>query len=79
MSARMEKGIKYSQDQSSIILLFEHNFRHNAVVLRVTLISIMLKSLFENNVSYPTSRLLHSLKRCNCQGTEAKCKAICFY
>ena len=32
MSARMEKSIKYSQDQSSIILLFEHNFRHNAVV-----------------------------------------------
>ena len=79
MSARMEKGIKYSQDQSSIILLFEHNFRHNTVVLRVTLISITLKSLFQNNVSYPTSRLLHSLKGCNCEATEAKCKAICFY
>ena len=79
MSARMEKGIKYSQDQSSIVLLFEHNFRHNAVVLRVTLISIMLKSLFENNVSYPTSRLLHSLKGRNCEGTEGKCEAICFY
>ena len=40
----MEKGIKYSQDQSSMImLLFEHNFRHNAVVLRVTPKSIMLK------------------------------------
>ena len=35
------------QDQSSMMLLFEHNFRHNAVVsfvvLRVTLQSIMLK------------------------------------
>ena len=40
----MEKGIKYSQDQSSMImLLFEHNFRHNAVVLRVTPKSIMFK------------------------------------
>ena len=47
LSAGMEKGIKYSQDQSSMMLLFEHNFRHNAVVscvvLRVTLQSIMLK------------------------------------
>ena len=42
MSAGMEKGIKYRQDQSSIMLLFEHNYRHNAVVLRVTLKSIML-------------------------------------
>jgi len=40
MSAGIEKGIKYSQDQSSIMLLSEHNFRHNAVVLRVTLKSI---------------------------------------
>ena len=32
MSAEMDKGIKYSQDQSSIMLLFEHNFRHNGVV-----------------------------------------------
>ena len=39
----MEKGIKYSQDQSNIMLLFEHNFRQNAVVLRVTPKSIMLK------------------------------------
>ena len=39
----MEKGIKYSQDQSNIMLLFEHNFRHNAVVLMVTPKSIMLK------------------------------------
>ena len=39
----MEKGIKYSQDQSSIMLLFEHNSRHNAVVLSVTPKSIMLK------------------------------------
>ena len=27
MSAGMDKGIKYSQDQSSIMLLFEHNFK----------------------------------------------------
>ena len=45
MSAVMEKGLKYCQDQSSIMLLFEHNFRHNAVVLRVTLKSIILKFL----------------------------------
>ena len=38
MSAGMEKGIKFRQDQSSMMLLFEHNFRYNAVVL-----SIMLK------------------------------------
>ena len=43
MSAGMEKGIKYGQDQSSIMLLLEHNYMHNAVVLRVTLKSIMLK------------------------------------
>ena len=43
MSAGMDKGIKYSQDQSSIMLLFEHNFRHNGVVLRVTPKSIQLK------------------------------------
>jgi len=42
LSAGMEKGIKYNQDQSSIMLLLEHNFRHNAVVLRMTLKSIML-------------------------------------
>ena len=42
-SASMEKGIKYRQDQSSILLLFEHNFRHNAVVLGEMLQSIMLK------------------------------------
>ena len=29
LSAGLEKGIKYSQDQSSMMLLFEHNFRHN--------------------------------------------------
>ena len=39
----MKKGIKYNQDQSSIMLLLELNFRHNAVVLRVTLKGIMLK------------------------------------
>ena len=44
LSAGMEKGIKYKlQDQSSIILLFEHNFTHNAVVLRVRFKSITLK------------------------------------
>ena len=42
-SEGMEKGIKHNQDQSSIMLLLELNFRHNAVVLRVTLKSIMLK------------------------------------
>ena len=47
MSAGMEKGIKYSQDQLSIIALFEHNFRRNAVVLRVMLksIDVILKCL----------------------------------
>ena len=44
LSAGMEKSIKYKlQDQSSIMLLFEHNFTHNAVVLRVRFKSIMLK------------------------------------
>ena len=44
LSAGIEKGIKYKlQDQSSIMLLFEHNFTHNAVVLRVRFKSIMLK------------------------------------
>ena len=46
MSVGMEKVMKYSQDQLSIIItLFEHNFRHNAVVLRVMLksIDVMLK------------------------------------
>ena len=43
MSAGMEKGIKFRQDQSSMMLLFEHNFRYNAVVLSVTPKSIMLK------------------------------------
>jgi len=37
------KGLKYCQDQSRIMLLFEHTFRHNAVVLRVTLKSVVLK------------------------------------
>lgn len=41
--AGMGKGIKDSQDQSSIMLLFEHNFRHNDVILRVTIKSKMLK------------------------------------
>ena len=43
LSAGMEKGIKYSQNQSSIMLLFEHNLRHNAVILRVTVKIIVLK------------------------------------
>ena len=43
MSAGMEKGLKYCQDQSSIMLLFEQTFRHNTVVLRVPLKSIMPK------------------------------------
>ena len=42
-SAGMGKGNKYSQDQSRIMLLFEHNFRHNDVILRVTIKSKMLK------------------------------------
>ena len=42
LSAGMEKGINYSQDQSSIMLLFEHNLRRNAIILRVTLKSIVL-------------------------------------
>ena len=44
LSTGMEKGIKYNQAQSSIMLLFEHNFRHNTVVLRVKLKSIRFKS-----------------------------------
>ena len=32
LSAGVEKGIKYSQDQSSIMLLFEHYFRHNMLL-----------------------------------------------
>ena len=43
LSTGMEKGIKYNQDQSSIMLLVEHNFRYNAVVLMVTRKSIMHK------------------------------------
>ena len=43
MSEEIEKDIKHNQDQSSKMLLLELNFRHNAVVLRVTLKSIMLK------------------------------------
>ena len=43
LSAGIEKYIKYNQDQSSIMLLLEHNFRHNAFVLMVTLKSIVLK------------------------------------
>ena len=46
----MEKGIKYNQDQSSIILPLEHNLRHNAVVLKMMLKSIVLK--FSNMSGY---------------------------
>ena len=45
LSSGMEKGVKHNQDQSSRMLLLEHNFRHNAVVLRVRLKSILLKFL----------------------------------
>ena len=46
MTAGIDKGIKYNlQDQPSIVLLFEHNFRHKAVVLSVTLKSIILNFL----------------------------------
>ena len=41
----MDKGIKYNQDQPNIVLLFEHNFRHNTVVLSVALKGIILKFL----------------------------------
>ena len=53
MSAGMEKGLKYCQDQSSIMLLFEHTFGHNAVVLRVTLKKHNAKIL-EHHVSNPS-------------------------
>ena len=43
LSARIEKDIKYYQDQSNIMLILEQNFRHHAVVLRVTLKGILLK------------------------------------
>jgi len=42
LSPGMEKGVKYNQDQSSIMLLLEYNFSHNVVALRVTLKCIML-------------------------------------
>ena len=60
LSAGMEKGIKYSQDQSSIMLLFEHNLRHNAIILRVTLKSIVL--MFSNiYIMYLTLTLIDNL------------------
>ena len=37
----MEKGIKYNQDQTGIILLLELDLRHNAVALKVTLKRLM--------------------------------------
>ena len=45
LSARMEQNIKYNHDQSSIMILLEHNFKHNAVFLRVTL------KVFEHNIT----------------------------
>ena len=53
---RDEKGHQIQPElQSSIMLLVEHNFRHNAVVLRVTLKSRML--IFQHNVCiYPYSK-----------------------
>ena len=60
LSAGMEKGIKYSQDQSSILLLFEHNFRYNAEVLRVTLQRIMLKF---SSIMFLAQYLFHWLQR----------------
>ena len=56
-SEGMEKGIKYNQDQPSIMLLLELNFRHNAVDLRVTLKSIILKI---SSIMYLT--LFHKMK-----------------
>ena len=50
LSPGMEKGNKYNQDQSSIMLLLEHNFRHNAVVWMVTRKSKMHLSTSENNL-----------------------------
>ena len=50
LAAGMEKGIKQNQDQSSMILPLEHNLRHNAVVLKVMLKSIVLK--FSNMAGY---------------------------
>ena len=38
----MEKGIKYNEDQTSIIPLLELDLRHNAVALKVTLKTLML-------------------------------------
>ena len=57
-SAGMGKDIKYSQDQSSIMLLFEHNFRHNDVFLRVTIKSKMLK--FSGIMYLTLSQVHHS-------------------
>ena len=51
-SAAMGKSIKYSQDQSSIMLLFEHNFRHNADIWRV-FTQKHNAQIFGHNVSNP--------------------------
>ena len=53
MSAGMGKGIKYSQDQSSIMLLFEHNFRHNAVNYFDGYDQKQNAQIFGHNVSNP--------------------------
>ena len=48
--AGLEKGIKYIQDQSSIMLLFKHNFRHNAVVFKGGAAKPHSAQIFEHNV-----------------------------
>ena len=53
MSAGMGKGIKYSQDQSSIMLLFEHNFKHNAVNYFDGYDQKQNAQIFGHNVSNP--------------------------
>ena len=49
----MGKGIKYSQDQSNIMLLFEHNFRHNAVNFFDGYDQKQNAQIFGHNVSNP--------------------------
>ena len=63
LSASMKKGIKlfkYSQDQSNIMLLFEHKFGHNNVVFTVTLQIIMLR--FSSIIYVTLSCSLHCRK-----------------
>ena len=75
-SEGMKKGIKYNQDQSSIMLLLELNFRHNAVVLRVTLKSIMLKF---SSIMYLTLFLIETgeeMKRRLWHGSKKICMTV---